>query len=293
MSCSTAQRFTPLASLPGMAERTIKIGSAGKIFSLTGWKVGWMVAAPEMAAVAARAHQFLTFSTAPNLQAAVAFGLERGRCLDRADAAALRPRPRPHDARACAAPAMRCSTRASTYFLCVDLAASGIALDDESFRHGGGRAGRGRGGAAVAPSPRTIRRGTWSGCASARRTRRSTPGSRRWPERRSCSHEPSRGSRASCSSNSGSTQSAASWSAIRRSTAAEIGRVAIGDAGNAAAHAPQQAFLQLAHRAGAAPRRAGPAARRGIARGQGAAGAGWSRWKRARSSRKASAKSRR
>ena len=50
MSCSTAGRFTSLASLPGMAERTIKIGSAGKIFSLTGWKVGWMVAAPELAA---------------------------------------------------------------------------------------------------------------------------------------------------------------------------------------------------------------------------------------------------
>jgi N-succinyldiaminopimelate aminotransferase len=72
------QRFTPLASLPGMAERTIKVGSAGKIFSLTGWKVGWMVAAPELAAVAARAHQFLTFATAPNLQAAVAVGRNEG-----------------------------------------------------------------------------------------------------------------------------------------------------------------------------------------------------------------------
>ena len=68
--------FTPIATLPGMAERTIKIGSAGKIFSLTGWKVGWMVAAPEVANVVARAHQFLTFATAPNLQAAVAFGLD-------------------------------------------------------------------------------------------------------------------------------------------------------------------------------------------------------------------------
>ena len=37
------RQFTPLATLPGMSERTIKIGSAGKIFSLTGWKVGWMV----------------------------------------------------------------------------------------------------------------------------------------------------------------------------------------------------------------------------------------------------------
>src|SRR6476619_2716564 len=70
--------FTPLANLPGMAERTIKIGSAGKIFSLTGWKVGWMIAAPELANLVARAHQFLTFATAPNLQAAVAFGLNDG-----------------------------------------------------------------------------------------------------------------------------------------------------------------------------------------------------------------------
>ena len=48
------QRFTPLATLPGMAGRVIKIGSAGKIFSLTGWKVGWMVAAPELPSVVAR-----------------------------------------------------------------------------------------------------------------------------------------------------------------------------------------------------------------------------------------------
>src|SRR5437867_2640407 len=71
-------RFTSIASLPEMAERTIKIGSAGKIFSLTGWKVGWIIAAPELAGIVARAHQFLTFSTAPNLQSAVAYGLNEG-----------------------------------------------------------------------------------------------------------------------------------------------------------------------------------------------------------------------
>ena len=68
----------PLASLPGIAERTIKIGSAGKMFSLTGWKVGWMVGPPELASVVAKAHLFLNFSTPPNLQSAVAFGLEVG-----------------------------------------------------------------------------------------------------------------------------------------------------------------------------------------------------------------------
>ena len=58
-----------------MRERTVKIGSAGKMFALTGWKVGFVCAAPALTAVIAKAHQFLTFTTPPNLQAAVAWGL--------------------------------------------------------------------------------------------------------------------------------------------------------------------------------------------------------------------------
>ncbi|MEA3080750.1 MAG: hypothetical protein QOD54_418 [Sphingomonadales bacterium] len=124
--------FTPLASLPGMAERVIKVGSAGKIFSLTGWKVGWIVAAPELAAVAARAHQFLTFATAPNLQAAVAFGLNEG------DTWIQPMRDRFQRARDRMTGGLREAGYAvldatSTYFLCVDLAASGLAVDDEAF----------------------------------------------------------------------------------------------------------------------------------------------------------------
>ena len=126
------QRFTPLASLPAMAERTIKIGSAGKIFSLTGWKVGWMVAAPELAAVSARAHQYLTFSTAPNLQSAVAYGLNEG------DAWIEPMKQRFARARDRMTQGLRSAgytvlDAASTYFLCVDLAASGLGMDDESF----------------------------------------------------------------------------------------------------------------------------------------------------------------
>jgi aspartate/methionine/tyrosine aminotransferase len=124
--------FTPLASLPGMAERTIKVGSAGKIFSLTGWKVGWIVAAPELATVVARAHQFLTFATAPNLQAAVAFGLNEGDSW-------VRPmRDRFQRARDRMTGGLRAAGYAvldatSTYFLCVDLAESGLGVDDEAF----------------------------------------------------------------------------------------------------------------------------------------------------------------
>lgn len=68
-------RHIPLASLPGMRERTVKIGSAGKIFNLTGWKVGFVCAAPHIMKVLSKAHQFLTFTTPPNLQEAVAYGL--------------------------------------------------------------------------------------------------------------------------------------------------------------------------------------------------------------------------
>ena len=65
----------PLITIPGMRDRTIKVGSAGKIFPLTGWKIGFVCAAPPLLRVAAKVHQFLTFTTAPNLQAAVAYGL--------------------------------------------------------------------------------------------------------------------------------------------------------------------------------------------------------------------------
>jgi aspartate/methionine/tyrosine aminotransferase len=125
-------RFTPIATLPGMAERTIKVGSAGKIFSLTGWKVGWMVAAPELAPLVARAHQFLTFSTAPNLQAAVAYGLDEG------DAWLQPMRDRFQRSRDLMTQGLRDAgftvlDAGATYFLCVDLKASGLDSDDESF----------------------------------------------------------------------------------------------------------------------------------------------------------------
>ena len=65
----------PLITIPGMRDRTVKIGSAGKIFGLTGWKIGFVCAAPHILRVLAKAHQFITFTTAPNLQVAVAYGL--------------------------------------------------------------------------------------------------------------------------------------------------------------------------------------------------------------------------
>jgi N-succinyldiaminopimelate aminotransferase len=65
----------PLMTLPGMRERALRIGSAGKTFSLTGWKVGYITAAAQVMRPITKAHQFVTFSTAPNLQHAVSVGL--------------------------------------------------------------------------------------------------------------------------------------------------------------------------------------------------------------------------
>jgi N-succinyldiaminopimelate aminotransferase len=125
-------RFRPFATLDGMAERTIKVGSAGKIFSLTGWKVGWLAAPEAMAEVAAKAHQYLTFCTAPNLQAAVAFGLNEGdEWIAPMQQRFERARDRMSDALRSAGFAVLPAD--STYFLCVDLEQSGIALDDEAF----------------------------------------------------------------------------------------------------------------------------------------------------------------
>ena len=125
-------RFTSLISLGDMADRVIKIGSAGKIFSLTGWKVGWIASSAELAGVVARAHQFLTFSTAPNLQAAVAFGLSDGDAwLQPMRQRFARARDRMTDG--LRADGYEVLDAAATYFLCVDLRASGIEARDEEF----------------------------------------------------------------------------------------------------------------------------------------------------------------
>lgn len=122
----------PLIALPGMAERTIKIGSAGKILALTGWKVGWAVAAPELAERFARVHQFLTFTTPPHLQAAVALGLMKDAGWFAAARARLQAA-RDRLVGQVAAAGFVTLPSAGSYFVAVDLAASGVALDDVSF----------------------------------------------------------------------------------------------------------------------------------------------------------------
>jgi aspartate/methionine/tyrosine aminotransferase len=125
-------RHRPLIAYPGMRERTVKIGSAGKMFGLTGWKVGFLCAAPPLTHALARAHQFLTFTTPPNLQTAVAWGLanpgdwfrdmprDLERSRDRLSEGLRREGFAPLESQ-------------GTYFLNIDLAASGVAMGDRDF----------------------------------------------------------------------------------------------------------------------------------------------------------------
>jgi len=71
-------RHLSIMTLPGMRGRTVRIGSAGKSFSLTGWKVGYVTAAADLMKPIAKTHQFMTFTTPPNLQWGAATGLRLG-----------------------------------------------------------------------------------------------------------------------------------------------------------------------------------------------------------------------
>jgi len=69
------RKHIPLMTLPGMRERCLRIGSAGKTFSVTGWKIGYITAEAKLLSSVAKNHQFNTFTTPPGLQLAAAYGL--------------------------------------------------------------------------------------------------------------------------------------------------------------------------------------------------------------------------
>ena len=136
-----ARPHVSLAADTALRDRVVKIGSAGKIFQLTGWKVGWVLAAAPIAARIAATHQFLTFTTAPALQQAVAEGLMAERnWLEQM-------RREQEESRERLAQGLRAAGYAvlpseATWFLSIDLTASGIGLPDVDFctalvdRHG-------------------------------------------------------------------------------------------------------------------------------------------------------------
>ncbi len=129
------RRHLPLLSLPGMRDRTIRIGSAGKIFPLTGWKVGFMMAAPEILGVLAKTHQFLAFTTPPNLQRAIAYGLG-AHAENFAAATAEMARKRDLLAKGLTDAGLEVLPSQGTYFLTADIRPTGFNGNDEAFcRH--------------------------------------------------------------------------------------------------------------------------------------------------------------
>jgi N-succinyldiaminopimelate aminotransferase len=125
------RRHVSVLALPELRKRSIKIGSAGKIFNLTGWKVGFVVADPALLKVLAKAHQYITFTTPPNLQTAVAYGLGKAPEHFAAMRADLQAR-RDHLQRGLAQAGFAVLPSAGTYFLNVDLAPQGLG-DDAAF----------------------------------------------------------------------------------------------------------------------------------------------------------------
>lgn len=129
------RRHISLMSLPGMRDRTVRIGSAGKSFSLTGWKVGYITAAAELMKAIARTHQFMTFTTAPNLQWGAATGLRLQDGYFSALASEMQ-RKRDHLAGALAKIGFDVLPSHGTYFVTTDFRPLGFNGTDEEFcRH--------------------------------------------------------------------------------------------------------------------------------------------------------------
>ncbi len=128
-------RHIPLMSLPGMRERCLRIGSAGKTFALTGWKVGYISCDAALAGKVARAHQNLTCTTPPNLQRAVAVGLAKEDSYFAELAGALQAK-RDVLALGLAELGFRVLPTQGTYFISAEFSSLGFAGDDAAFcRH--------------------------------------------------------------------------------------------------------------------------------------------------------------
>ena len=124
----------PMAALPGMRERTITISSFGKTFSLTGWKIGWAAAPPELTAAVRAAHQFITFATATPLQHGAAAALAAGPEYYAALLADYRGK-RDYLVRELARIGFAVSPPAGTYFACAGFRAFGFDDDRAFVRH--------------------------------------------------------------------------------------------------------------------------------------------------------------
>jgi aminotransferase len=121
----------PMATLQGMAERTVTISGASKTFSVTGWRVGWIVAAPELTAAIRKVHDFVTVGAPAPLQEAIAAALDLGRPYYDRLATEYRGR-RDHLVRLLDAAGLRPNTPEGAYYVLCDIRPFGFD-DDVAF----------------------------------------------------------------------------------------------------------------------------------------------------------------
>ena len=127
-------RHVPMASLPGMRERTITISSLSKTFSFTGWRIGWAMGPPELVSAVRSAHQFITFTAATPLQHGAAAGLATGTEYYAALNADYRGK-RDYLAGELARIGFRVKPPQGTYFVCADFRPFGFDDDVVFARH--------------------------------------------------------------------------------------------------------------------------------------------------------------
>jgi N-succinyldiaminopimelate aminotransferase len=121
----------PLATLPGMRDRTVTISSAGKSFSVTGWKIGWVCASAELIRAVNTVKQFLTYTHSAPMQLAVAYALENEMAWVEQLRASLESR-RDRIAAGLEAVGLAVSRPQGTYFIQTDVRALGLE-DGEAF----------------------------------------------------------------------------------------------------------------------------------------------------------------
>jgi len=130
------RRHVRLASLPGMWERTITLGSAGKTFSVTGWKIGWAVAPPDLSLGLRKMHQWVSYAVTTPLQEAVACALEEAEGLGYYSE--LRDMYQSKRDKLCNAlneSGFQVYVPEGTYFILADFQAWGFRSDSEFCRH--------------------------------------------------------------------------------------------------------------------------------------------------------------
>ncbi len=110
----------PLATLPGMRERTVAISSAGKTFNCTGWKIGWVCSTPELVGAVKAAKQFITFVSGGPLQPAVAHALDHELAWAEGLRESLQDK-RDRLSKGLADAGFAVRRTAGTYFVCVDV----------------------------------------------------------------------------------------------------------------------------------------------------------------------------